>query len=54
MLTPKENFLETIRGSHYFCPCQTQGAAESTYEGVYETIDEEIDQVSKEIFGKSL
>lgn len=37
-------------GTLYFCPCQTQGSPESTYEGVYEAIDEEIVKMSCEMF----
>ena len=37
-------------GTLYFSPCQTQGGPMSTYEGVYEAINEEIDRMSKEMF----
>lgn len=52
----REKIAEVVRdicrscGTLYFCPCQTQGAPVSTFEGVYETIDEEIDKMSKEMF----
>jgi hypothetical protein len=37
-------------GKHFFIPCGSQGLAMSTFPGVYETISEEIDAYSKEIF----
>lgn len=37
-------------GKLYFCPCQTQGAPFSTFDGVYDAIDKAIDVVSKEMF----
>lgn len=37
-------------GKHYFIPCQTGGGPTSVYEGVYEAIDQEIENASKEMF----
>ncbi len=37
-------------GKHYFIPCITQGGKGAVYEGVYELITEEIDNMSKEMF----
>jgi uroporphyrinogen-III decarboxylase len=37
-------------GKLYFIPCLTMGGPGSTYPGVYETVDEEIDRMSKEMF----
>lgn len=52
----KENTLKEVRkicsecGNRHFIPCQSQGGPMSTYEGVYESIDEAIDICSKEFF----
>lgn len=37
-------------GTLYFCPCQTQGAPLSTFDGVYDAINKAIDVVSLEMF----
>ena len=37
-------------GGKYFIPCQTQGEAGSTFEGVYDAISAEIDKMSKKMF----
>ncbi|MBF7096990.1 uroporphyrinogen decarboxylase family protein [Alkalibacter mobilis] len=37
-------------GKHYFIPCATQGGPGSSFPGVYDAIDEEIDRMSKELF----
>lgn len=37
-------------GKHYFIPCASQGLPVSTFEGVYEAIDEEIESYSKIMF----
>lgn len=37
-------------GKLYFIPCASQGLAGSTFPGVYETLSEEIDLMSKELF----
>lgn len=37
-------------GKLYFIPCQTQGGNWSSFPGVYDTISEEIDKVSKKMF----
>lgn len=37
-------------GTKYFLPCMTQGAPMSTYPGVYEYVNECIDEMSKEMF----
>ena len=34
----------------HFIPCQTAGSDYSTYEGVYDAINEEIDKMSKKMF----
>lgn len=41
----------TACGTKYFMPCQTQGAPVSTFEGVYDYMNECIEEMSKEIFG---
>lgn len=52
----REIIANTVRhacqtyGGKYFIPCQTQGGPYSTFEGVYNTISEEIDKMSKEMF----
>jgi hypothetical protein len=38
-------------GKHYFIPCLTAGGPGSTFPGVYEAVTEEIDRVSKELYG---
>ncbi len=38
-------------GTKYFIPNTSQGLAISTYPGVYEAVSEEIDKMSKELFG---
>ena len=38
-------------GSKYFIPCIVQGGPGSVYPGVYETLTEEIDKYSAEVFG---
>lgn len=40
----------TACGKHYFIPCQTGGGPSSVYEGVYEAIDQEIENASKDMF----
>ena len=40
----------TSCGKLYFSPCQTAGMPTSTYEGVYEAINEELDKMSAEMF----
>lgn len=37
-------------GKLYFIPCQTQGGNWSSFPGVYDTISQEVDRVSKEMF----
>jgi uroporphyrinogen-III decarboxylase len=37
-------------GKHYFIPCLTQGGHMDTFHGVYDAMDEAIDEVSKELF----
>lgn len=37
-------------GKNYFIPCSAMGGPMSTYPGVYEAIDEEIEKMSKEMF----
>ena len=37
-------------GKKYFIPCQTRGGTGSLYDGVYEMISQDIDQLSKEMF----
>ena len=37
-------------GPLYFIPCQTQGDSASTFDGVYDAINEEIDRMSARIF----
>ena len=37
-------------GKHYFIPSASQGLPLSTFDGVYEAIDEEIDAMSRELF----
>ena len=37
-------------GKHYFIPCLTMGGPVSTYPGVYELVNEEIDRMSKLMF----
>ncbi|AOT71232.1 uroporphyrinogen decarboxylase family protein [Geosporobacter ferrireducens] len=37
-------------GSKYFIPCQTSGLPIESFEGVYETLNKEIDRMSKEMF----
>lgn len=37
-------------GKHYFIPCAAMGGPMSIYPGVYDTISEEIDKMSKELF----
>jgi len=37
-------------GKLYFIPCQTMGGNWSSFPGVYDTINEEIDRMSKEMF----
>jgi len=39
-----------VNGKKYFIPCQTSGLPIESFEGVYETINKEIDRMSKEIF----
>jgi len=41
----------TACGTKYFIPCQTQGIPESTFPGVAEAIDVEIDRMSAKLFG---
>ena len=38
-------------GTRYFIPSASQGLAMSTFEGVYEAVSEEIDAMSREMFG---
>ena len=38
-------------GTKYFIPCQTQGLPTSTYDGVADAIDIEIDRMSAKMFG---
>ncbi|MBC3797327.1 uroporphyrinogen decarboxylase family protein [Acetobacterium tundrae] len=37
-------------GKQYFIPCQTSGLPIDNFQGVYETINKEIDRMSKELF----
>lgn len=37
-------------GKLYFIPCTSQGGPDSVYKGVYETVSEEIEAYSKEVF----
>ena len=39
-------------GKYYFIPCTSQGGPGSIYPGVYQRVSEEIDNYSKEVFGK--
>jgi len=53
--TPKivaEYVEKTCRdnGKQYFIPCQTSGLPIDNFQGVYETINKEIDRMSKELF----
>ncbi len=47
-----ENVEKACRdnGKLYFIPCQTSGLPMENFEGVYETINKEIDRMSKELF----
>lgn len=42
----------TQLGTRYFIPCQTQGDVASTFEGVYDTINDAIDTMSEKMFKK--
>jgi len=37
-------------GKHYFIPCTSQGGPDSVYPGVYQAVEKEIDEYSKEVF----
>ena len=43
------SFFDTV-GTRYVIPCLTMGGPESTYPGVYETVTDEIDRLSREYF----
>lgn len=55
----KENNREVVKkvcdecGTKYFIPCILQGGPGSVYPGVYESLAEEIDKYSEEVFGIS-
>ncbi|MDR1496614.1 MAG: uroporphyrinogen decarboxylase [Clostridiales Family XIII bacterium] len=52
----REKIAEAVRwvgencGKRYIIPCQTTGGPGSNFEGVYDTISEEIEKLSKEMF----
>ena len=52
----EENIREVVQdacsamGPLYFIPCQTAGDYASTYDGVYDTINREIDRMSAIVF----